>query len=284
MANSLVNIIIYIQGHDGACGRAVRRFVANSGRELATDGESIWSKAPIFGGEDFAVTHKCNTKHKDSGKRSRDYATTASQRSGSQSSNLSEKGSFLCIETTTLASRIILKTHLLLVAVSARQKSSTLISETQVDEKVVKVKNIEGEEEGEEETGNVQSTTADPLSTTSMDDTLSALRKSSFAGRHRGHHRMTVSKLSAAERSRLISAEARRREAAKAEERERKRRHRLAQNKRTLYERIRGINNQRKPTRFRHGKIYVFVPILANQCMAHFKIYQTTLGLTFHCV
>lgn len=90
------------------------------------------------------------------------------------------------------------------------------------------------------------STTADPLSTTSMDDTFSAMRKSSFAGRHRGHHRLTVGKLSAAERSRLITAEARRREVAKAEEKERKRRHRLAQDKRTLYERICGINSQRK--------------------------------------
>ncbi|VDD76862.1 unnamed protein product [Mesocestoides corti] len=91
-----------------------------------------------------------------------------------------------------------------------------------------------------------QSINADPPSSTSMDDTLSALRKSSFAGRHRGHHRMTVSKLSAAERSRLRSAEARRREAVKAEESERRRRHRLAQDKRSLYERLRGINiNQR---------------------------------------
>ncbi|VDL64601.1 unnamed protein product, partial [Hymenolepis diminuta] len=39
-------------------------------------------------------------------------------------------------------------------------------------------------------------TTADPLSTASMDDTFSALRRSSFAGRHRGHHRLTVGKLS----------------------------------------------------------------------------------------
>lgn len=56
---------------------------------------------------------------------------------------------------------------------------------------------------------------------------------------------MAVGKLSAAERSRLISVEARRREAVKAEERERKRTHRLAQDKRTLYERILGIHNQR---------------------------------------
>lgn len=55
-----------------------------------------------------------------------------------------------------------------------------------------------------------------------MDDTFSALRKSSFAGRHRGHHRLTVGKLSAAaaaaERLRLIIAEARRRELRKRRE------------------------------------------------------------------
>ncbi len=53
---------------------------------------------------------------------------------------------------------------------------------------------------------------------------------------------MTISKLSAAERNRLLSAETRRREQVKAEEKERKRRHRLAQGKRNLYERLRGIN------------------------------------------
>ena len=97
-----------------------------------------------------------------------------------------------------------------------------------------------------EEEENPLSTTADPISTTSMDDTFSAMRKSSFAGRHRGHHRITASKLSAAERSRIIFSETRRREAVKAEERERKRRHRLARDKRTFYERIRGINSQRR--------------------------------------
>ncbi|VDK35966.1 unnamed protein product [Taenia asiatica] len=209
--------LIRRRGHDGAHRRAIRRFVANSGRELATDGESIWSKAPIFGGEDFAVTPKGSIKQKDSRKRSRDHKNITSHRSGSGLSNL---------------------------AASAELNRDVLVAETQVDEVAEVENNMEGEEEGGE-ISNIQSTTADPLSTTSMDDTLSVLRKSSFAGRHRGHHRMTVSKLSAAERSRLISAEARRREAAKAEERERKRRHRLAQNKRTLYERIRGINNQR---------------------------------------
>ncbi|VDL58412.1 unnamed protein product [Hymenolepis diminuta] len=87
------------------------------------------------------------------------------------------------------------------------------------------------------------STTADPPFTTPMDDTFSAMRKSSFAGRHRGHHRLTVGKLSAAERLRLIKGEARRRE---VEEKGRKRGHRLAQGKRTLYERICGINSQRE--------------------------------------
>ncbi|VDL57944.1 unnamed protein product [Hymenolepis diminuta] len=76
-----------------------------------------------------------------------------------------------------------------------------------------------------------------------MDDTVSAMRKLSFARRHRGHHRLTVGKLSAAERLRLITVEACRRE---VEEKERNRRHGLAQDKRTLYERICGINSQRK--------------------------------------
>ncbi|EUB63799.1 Transient receptor potential cation channel [Echinococcus granulosus] len=205
-------------GHDGNYKRAVRRFVANNSRELATGDGTIWSKAPIFRGEDFDVTPGCNGKYRYLGKWSRDHMDIATQRSGSEMSDLN------------------------------KEAGDMLVSGTRADEKGVKVRTkMEREEEKEEEkrTEDFQLINTDPLSTTSMDDTLSALRKSSFAGRHRGHHRITVSKLSAAERSRLISAEARRREAAKAEERERKRRHRLAQDKRTLYERIRGINNQR---------------------------------------
>ncbi|VUZ57309.1 unnamed protein product [Hymenolepis diminuta] len=75
------------------------------------------------------------------------------------------------------------------------------------------------------------------------DDTFSAMRKSSFAGRHRGHHRLRVGKLSAAERLRPITTEASRRE---VEEKESKRGHCLAQDKRTLYERIYSSNSQRK--------------------------------------
>ncbi|CDS40777.1 transient receptor potential cation channel [Echinococcus multilocularis] len=210
-------------GHDGNYKRAVRRFVANNSRELATGDGTIWSKAPIFRGEDFDVTPGCNGKYKYLGKWSRDHMDIATQLSGSEMSDLNQEA------------------------------GDMPVSETQADEKGVKVRTkIEREEEDEEEkeeegkrTEDFQLINTDPLSTTSMDDSLSALRKSSFVGRHRGHHRITVLKLSAAERSRLISTEARRREAAKAEERERKRRHRLAQDKRTLYERIRGINNQR---------------------------------------
>ncbi|VDL64219.1 unnamed protein product [Hymenolepis diminuta] len=73
------------------------------------------------------------------------------------------------------------------------------------------------------------------------DDTFSAMRKSSFAGRHRGHHRLRVGKLSAAERLRPITTEASRRE---VEEKESKRGHCLAQDKRTLYERIYSSNSQ----------------------------------------
>uniref|UniRef100_A0A0R3X555 Ion_trans domain-containing protein n=1 Tax=Hydatigena taeniaeformis TaxID=6205 RepID=A0A0R3X555_HYDTA len=219
LENDRTSVQLRRYGDGDAYRGAARRFVNTSDRKLITNSKSIWSMAPIFEGEDFDVTSRSNNKYKDSGKRLRGHMDIASQHSESKLSDLSEKA-------------------------SAEPKNAPL-SKMLVDEKAVKVeKNMDREREGK-----FQSSTADPLSTTSMDDTLLALRKSSLAGRHRGHHRMTFSKLSAADRSRLISAEARRREAAKAEERERKRRHRLAQDKRTLYERIRGINNQRRAIR-----------------------------------
>ncbi|VDN12875.1 unnamed protein product [Dibothriocephalus latus] len=72
--------------------------------------------------------------------------------------------------------------------------------------------------------------------------TVEGLRKTSFAGKHRGHHRLEAPKLTSEERGRIIAAAVKRHEAERAEEKERKRRHRLAQGKRSFYERLTGIN------------------------------------------
>ncbi|KAM3182435.1 hypothetical protein ACTXT7_012388 [Hymenolepis weldensis] len=205
---------------NGSNGRAVRRYVANYGRQLIANERSIWSQAPVVMEEDFGV--EASHKHKESSRRLSLYGhvNIAYQCSRSEMSSLKEKGS---IDTT--------------------DGSKSNRSNEKDEHKSNDTEDKKGDEGEQTDAG--LSTTADPLSTTSMDDTFSTMRKSSFAGRHRGHHRLTVGKLSAAERSRLITAEARRREVAKAEEKERRRRHRLAQDKRTLYERICGINSQR---------------------------------------
>ncbi|KAM7540375.1 hypothetical protein Aperf_G00000034164 [Anoplocephala perfoliata] len=206
----------WVGTYNGANRRGVSRFVTNNGRQLNTDEKSIWSQAPVVMEEDFAIKSQPRRKHGASRKTSEGHVNIAYQRSRSEMSSLNEKG-------------------------------STETGESKQSDEQGEVK-VGGEDKND---GNAfladgrLSTTADPSSTTSMDDTFSAMRKSGSAGRHRGHHRVAVGKLTLAEKSRLISAETRRREAEKAEEQERKRRHRLAQNKRTLYERILCINNQR---------------------------------------
>nr|CDS33392.2 transient receptor potential cation channel [Hymenolepis microstoma] len=202
--------------------RSIRRFLGNDPRHFLTNEGDIWSRAPVVMEEDFDVKTKFIHKPRESSRRlSLDgHVNGAYQRSKSEMSSLNEKGSTYSSDA-----------------------SESKRSDEQAENKFNNTEKRKGEKV--DQIGAELSTTADPPSTTSMDDTLSAMRKTSFAGRHRGHHRLAVGKLSAAERARLISAEVRRREAAKAEEKERKRRHRLAQDKRTLYERICGINSQR---------------------------------------
>lgn len=81
----------------------------------------------------------------------------------------------------------------------------------------------------------------------SKDDATPTSRKSNSAGRHLDHHCKTATKLSSAERLRIISSEAHRKDTVKAVERKWRLRHRLSRNNRTLYERFRGMNSQRKP-------------------------------------
>ncbi|VDN98881.1 unnamed protein product [Rodentolepis nana] len=211
--------------HDSANdsnGRSIHRFLGNKPEHLVANEGDIWSRAPVVMEEDFDVDTKFIHKPRDLSRRLPldGHDNVAYQRSKSEMSSLNEKGSTYTTDG-----------------------SESKGSDEQDENRYSNTENRKGEKV--DQVGAEQSTTEDPLSTTSMDDTFSVMRKTSFAGRHRGHHRLATGKLSAAERSRLISAEARRREAAKAEEKERKRRHRLAQDKRTLYERICGINGQR---------------------------------------
>ncbi|VUZ39564.1 unnamed protein product [Hymenolepis diminuta] len=77
-----------------------------------------------------------------------------------------------------------------------REKRSTHVKRSDVkDEHKSNDSEDKRDDEGDQTDAGLP-TTADPLSTASMDDTFSALRRSSFAGRHRGHHRLTVGKLS----------------------------------------------------------------------------------------